>query len=124
MQTAARPPAPAPAAGAPPPVAAQGPSMMGTFGSSMAGSMAGSMIGNSLFGSGGGGAAPQAAPDAAAPAATYGAAPAPMQEMCQFESTQFLSCMAQTGDNLDFCRGVFDSFKLCKQAAMAGQPQV
>ena len=103
--------------------------MMGMMGSSMAGSMAGSVIGhgisNAMFG--GGNAQPAPAPVAGAPPA--GALPAPAA--CQFETSQFLQCMAQTADNMDYCRGVFDQFKLCQVNAaqmnatsMPQQPQM
>ena len=103
---------------APPMAPAQGPSMMGTFGSSMAGSMAGSMLGNTLFGGRGGEAAPPA----------QGTMPvqAPPQSMpaCSFETTQFLQCMTQSADNLDYCKQVFDQFKLCQVNASMQQQQV
>ena len=89
--------------------------MMGTMASSMAGSMAGSVIGhgiaNTMFSGSGGGHAP----------AVEGSAPQPMAQMpaCQFETQQFLQCMTQTADNMDYCRGVFDNFKLCQTQAMA-----
>ena len=81
------------------------------MGSSMAGSMAGSVIGhgiaNTMFGNGN---------SAPAPAAVEGSAPAAMPPMpaCQFETSQFLQCMAQTQDNMDYCRQVFDNFKMCQ----------
>jgi hypothetical protein len=98
--------------------------MMGTFGSSMAGSMAGSMIGNAMFG--GRSSAPAEAPTEAAAPGTYaqnyapagGAPPA----VCAFETTQFLECMSATNENMDYCRGLFDQFKLC-QANAAMQTQ-
>ena len=109
----APPPARAPSQAMPPPQAmppaAGGPSMMGTFGSSMAGSVAGSMLGNAISGSiSGGGHAP--APQVAAPA---GAAP----QVCTRESRQFLECMTNTGEQIDQCRGFYDAFKMCQQQA-------
>jgi hypothetical protein len=113
------PPPPAPAYGQP-----QAPSMMATMGSSMAGSMAGSVIGhgiaNSMFGGSG----------HSQPAAVEGQAPpqmAPQPAMCQFETQQFLQCMTQTADNMDYCRQVFDQFKMCNmnaQAQMQQQPRM
>ena len=93
--------------------------MMGMMGSSMAGSMAGSVIGhgisNAMFG---GNRAEAPAPVAGAPPAAMPAPP-----MCQFETQQFLQCMSQTADNMDYCRQVFDQFKLCQaSAAMQMQP--
>ena len=89
------------------------------MGSSMAGSMAGSVIGhgisNAMFG--GGNQAQQPA-QVAAPGVAPQAPPAP----CMFETSQFLQCMAQTQDNMDYCRGVFDQFKMC-QASAAMPPQ-
>lgn len=91
--------------------------MMGTFGSSMAGSMAGSMLGNAMFGGHG-----SSAPAAVAPAAEGQAAvPQYTPPVCSFETQQFLACMAQTGDNMDHCRQIFDQFRLCNM--QAGQPQ-
>ena len=90
--------------------------MMGTFGSSMAGSMAGSMIGNAMFGGRSSEApATQAAP---MPAAPVQAAP-----VCGFETRQFLECMGQSADNLDYCKQVFDQFKLCQVNASLQQQQ-
>ena len=118
-------PAPRPVAAAPPPPMHQpqyqAPSMMGTMASSMAGSMAGSVIGhgvsNAMFGHG----------NSAQPAAPVAGTPPPaMPAPCQFETQQFLQCMSQTADNMDYCRGIFDQFKLCNaQAAMQmQQPQM
>ena len=96
--------------------------MMGMMGSSMAGSMAGSVIGhgisNAMFGGNNQG---QPAPVAGAPPAAMPAAP-----VCQFETQQFLQCMSQSAENMDYCKGVFDQFKLCQgQAAMQmQQPQM
>jgi len=91
--------------------------MMGMMGSSMVGSVAGSVVGhgisNAMFG---GGNSQPAAP------AVAGAPPAPTPAPCQFESMQFLQCMSQTADNLDYCRGVFDQYKLCSTQAMQQQP--
>jgi len=109
---------------APPPMQAaapQGPSMMGMMGSSMAGSMAGSVIGhgisNQMFGSGSSSQPQQVA---------AGAPPAmPAAPVCQFETQQFLQCMTQTADNMDYCRNMFDQFKLCQtSAAQQQQPQM
>ena len=76
--------------------------MMGMMGSSMAGSMAGSVIGhgisNAMFG-GGSAPAPAAVEGGVPPAGGIPAAPA-----CQFETSQFLQCMSQTADNMDYCR--------------------
>ena len=85
--------------------------LMGTFGSSMAGSMAGSMIGNTLFG-GGGGQAPAPVAEAAPPAG-YAPAAGPV---CAFESRQFLECMSQVNDDMNYCRQYYDSFKMCSCA--------
>ena len=92
--------------------------MMGTFGSSMAGSMAGSMIGNAMMGGmGGRGEAPAAA---AAPVAPGGMPNAP----CQLETQSFLQCMSATGDNMEYCKQMFDTFKLCQlQSTMPQQQQ-
>lgn len=96
---------------------AAAPSMMGTFGSSMAGSMAGSMIGNAVMGGMRGGGE---APVAAAPAAPGVMPSAP----CQLETQSFLQCMSATSDNMEYCKQMFDTFKLCQmQASMAGQQQ-
>ena len=85
------------------------------MGSSMMGSMAGSVIGhgiaNSMFG-GGGGHAPAAVEGGVPPAGLPPSAP-----VCQFETSQFLQCMSQTADNMDYCKGVFDQFKLCQANA-------
>ena len=93
--------------------------MMGMMGSSMAGSMAGSVIGhgisNAMFG-GGSAPAPAAVEGGAPPAGAIPAAPA-----CQFETSQFLQCMSQTADNMDYCRQVFDQFKMCNMNAQAMQ---
>ena len=102
---------------APPPMAqGQAPSMMGTFGSSMAGSMAGSMIGNAMFG----GRSSEAPAAAAAPVQ----APMPSAPVCTFETRQFLECMSQSADNLDYCKSVFDQFKLCQVNAAMQQQQM
>ena len=93
---------------------AAGPSMMGTFGSSMAGSVAGSMLGNAISGSMSGGSAPAAV---AAPAGQAPAAPA----MCSFETQQFLACMAQTQDDMNQCARIFDQFKMCQVSSMQQQ---
>ena len=120
------PPAPAPARqfGAPPMAQqpAQGPSMMGTFGSSMAGSMAGSMLGNAMFGGRGGEAAPQAV---APPPPAYGGQPAmPSPPVCTLETHTFLQCMTQSGENMEQCKHLYDSFKMCQaQAAYQMQQQ-
>ena len=92
------------------PPAAGAPSMMGTFGSSMAGSVAGSMLGNAISSSMGGGRHAEA-PQVAAPQA------AASQQMCTFESRQFLECMTNTNEQLDMCRGFYDAFKMCQQQA-------
>jgi len=116
----APPPAARPMTTAAPPVAAapQGPSMMGMMGSSMAGSMAGSMIGNAVSNSWGSSA--PAAGQAPAPAGTAPMMPA--GPTCSFETQQFVQCMSQTADNMDYCRGVFDQFKLCQTQAMSQAP--
>jgi hypothetical protein len=89
---------------------------MGMMGSSMAGSMAGSMIGNAMMGGRGGGEAPAAA----APMAPGGMPSAP----CQLETQSFLQCMSATGDNMEYCKQMFDTFKLCQlQASMPQQQQ-
>eukprot|EP00327_Prymnesium_parvum_P049023 CAMPEP_0205890400 /NCGR_PEP_ID=MMETSP1083-20121108/21507_1 /ASSEMBLY_ACC=CAM_ASM_000430 /TAXON_ID=97485 /ORGANISM="Prymnesium parvum, Strain Texoma1" /LENGTH=187 /DNA_ID=CAMNT_0053254617 /DNA_START=368 /DNA_END=933 /DNA_ORIENTATION=- len=94
---------------APPP--STGPSLMGTFGSSMAGSVAGSMLGNAMS-SGFGGGRSEAAPEATPVVSSQGNA-----QMCTFESRQFLECMTNTGENLDQCRGFYDAFKMCQSQA-------
>ena len=92
--------------------------MMGMMGSSMAGSMAGSVLGhgisNAMFGGGGQQAAP--AVEGGQPMPAMPAAP-----VCQFETSQFLQCMSQTADNMDYCRSVFDQFKMCNMNAQAMQ---
>ena len=95
--------------------APQGPSMMGMMGSSMAGSMAGSMLGNAIMGGGRGGEAPAAA----APAAPGGMPNAP----CQLESQAFLQCMSATNDNMDYCKQMFDTYKLCQMQSSMAAPQ-
>ena len=65
-------------------------------------------------------AAPVAAEGAAPPAA--GLTPATgAQPVCTFETRQFLECMTATSDNMDYCRGVFDQFKLCQANAATMQ---
>lgn len=96
--------------------AAQGPSLMGTMGSSMAGSMAGSMLGNYMMSGNRGEAAPVAA---GAPPAGY-APSAP----CQLETQSFLQCMSATGDNMEYCKQMFDTFKLCQVQASMPQQQM
>mmetsp|Transcript_70169 Transcript_70169/g.210872 ORF Transcript_70169/g.210872 Transcript_70169/m.210872 type:complete len:140 (+) Transcript_70169:269-688(+) len=107
---------PPPQAAAPPqamPAPAAGPSMMGTFGSSMAGSVAGSMLGNAISSSMSGGRSEAPAVQPAAPAAPA----APATAMCTFESRQFLECMTNTGEQLEQCRGFYDAFKMCQAQA-------
>merc|ERR1719198_1988970 len=86
--------------------------MMGTMASSMAGSVAGSVIGhgigNAMFGGGGGGHAPAPVADGAAPQAM------PTMSPCTFETQQFLQCMSQTSDNMDYCRSMYDNFKIAR----------
>ncbi len=92
---------------------------MGTFGSSMAGSMAGSMIGNALMGGRGGEAAPVAAGEAAGAVAA-----APAGPVCAFETRAFIECMANSADNMESCRHMFEAFKHCNlsNAQMYQQP--
>ena len=97
---------------------AQGPSMMGTFGSSMAGSMAGNMLANTMFGGRGG----ETAPAPAAPVAGGQPMMAP-PPTCQLETHQFLQCMTQSGENMEQCRMMYDSFKLCQAYAAQQQQQ-
>ena len=76
----------------------------------MAGSVVGHGISNAMFGGNN--------QQAAAPVA--GAAPAaglPPPAPCMFETQQFLQCMTQTGDQMDYCKGVFDQFKMCQVSA-------
>ena len=84
--------------------------MMGTFGSSMAGSVAGNMIANTMFGGGG------EAPAPAAPAPAGYAPPAAAGPVCFFESRQFLECMTQAGEDINYCRQYYDAFKMCNCA--------
>jgi len=75
--------------------------------------MAGSMIGNTLFG-GGGGQAPAPVAEAAPPAG-YAPAAGPV---CAFESRQFLECMSQVNDDMNYCRQYYDSFKMCSSQSL------
>lgn len=88
------------------------------MGSSMAGSMAGSMIGNAVSNSWGSSA--PAAGQAPAPAGTAPMMPA--GPTCSFETQQFVQCMSQTADNMDYCRGVFDQFKCADYAFTCTAP--
>ena len=94
--------------------------MMGMMGSSMAGSMAGSVIGhgisNAMFG--GNNHAQPAPVDGAAPQAM------PSAPVCQFETQQFLQCMSQSAENMDYCKGVFDQFKMCQLSAAQPMQQM
>lgn len=95
--------------------------MMGTMGASMAGSMAGSMLGNALMGGmGRGGEAPAPAQEGYASQPMYAQ---PQAAACNFETRSFLECMAQSNDNMDACRHIYDSFKLCQIQAVAQQQQ-
>lgn len=94
--------------------------MMGTFGSSMAGSVAGSVIGHGVSNAMFGGRSSEAPAQVAAPT-PGGVPPAPV---CAFETSQFLQCMSQTQDNMDYCRNIFDQFKMCQAQASMQQPQM
>ena len=83
----------------------------------MAGSVIGHGVSNAMFGGPGQAAAPPA--EGGAPAAGLQAPAA-----CMFETQQFLQCMTQTADNMEYCKGVFDQFKMCQvSAAQQMQPQ-
>eukprot|EP00164_Ancoracysta_twista_P004095 GFYU01005499.1.p2 GENE.GFYU01005499.1~~GFYU01005499.1.p2 ORF type:complete len:111 (-),score=40.73 GFYU01005499.1:216-548(-) len=104
------------------------PSMMQTFGSSMAGSIAGNAI-YSAF-SGGRGGEQQAPPpqeqagQAQAPyyaPTSNGQSFEPQQgDACYFESKQFADCMKQTNNDVNQCQYLFESLRQC-QAAYAPQ---
>lgn len=79
------------------------------------------MIGNAMFGGRGGGEAPAAPAPGQVPAGGTPMASA----ACQYETRSFLECMTATNDNMDYCKSMFDSFKLCQaNAAMQQQPQM
>ena len=74
-----------------------------------------------MFGGRGGEApAQEVAPESgyAQPAGVAPAGPA-----CAFETRSFLECMTNAGDNMEYCRGVFDAFKHCNNATMQQQYQ-
>ena len=51
----------------------------------------------------------------------------PSAPVCQFETQQFLQCMTQTADNMDYCRQVLSQVKMCNmnaQAQMQQQPRM
>jgi hypothetical protein len=43
--------------------------------------------------------------------------PAAAGPVCFFESRQFLECMTQAGEDINYCRQYYDAFKMCNSQA-------
>eukprot|EP01132_Coremiostelium_polycephalum_P005239 gene5239-6520_t len=126
-------PAPTPAAATPQqpqPVVVQGPGMLATMGSSMAGAVAGNVIGHALVGGvsslfGGGNnqqesEVPQTTSASKDPFNTTMTVDDDAAKVCNPLYKSFMTCLEKNSNDLASCQWVYDSFLECKKSG--GQP--
>ena len=114
-------PARAPAPAQAPPAAApmqqqQGPGMMGRIAETAAGVAAGHVMANAVTGMmSGGGGGQEPAPAQQAQPANAGYANSAPPGPCGFEYQQFMHCMQQSNNDLNYCQQYSDMFSFCKK---------